>query len=186
MTPTESETVRRIGSNCSIELSQENITISTSGILPIPSPTTSTPIRNVLRRALSNHNQHSMNSYHLYDLHNNNNNQSSFSSATVSIHRMDPQEIANQLTLLESALFYQIPPYELIVTHKKKSPPAMYVKAMVQQSTLMAYWISNTIIGEVDAKIRVMVIKFWIKVADVSLFFIFFLFLKKINNNIIE
>ncbi|CAO3612031.1 unnamed protein product [Cunninghamella blakesleeana] len=176
ITPTESETVRRINNNCSIELSQENITISTSGILPIPSPTTSTPIRNVLRRALSNHNQHSMNNYHLHDLHNihsnNNNNNthsSSLSSATVSIHRMDPQEIANQLTLLESALFHQIPPYELMVTHKKKSPPALYVKAMVQQSTLMAYWISNTIIGEADAKIRVMVIKFWIKVADACL-----------------
>ncbi|KAI9302957.1 ras guanine nucleotide exchange factor domain-containing protein [Cunninghamella echinulata] len=168
-TTTGTETVKRKNSTCSIDLSHENITITTSGILPIPSPTSSTPIRNVLRRALSNHNnyQQSINSYHhhLQDLHINNSTQSS----TISIYRMDPQEIANQLTLLESALFYKVPPNELMVTHKKKNSPAMHVKAMVQQSTLMAYWITNTILGEIDTKIRVMVIKFWIKVADACL-----------------
>jgi hypothetical protein len=132
---------------------------------PYPSNTVSTPIRNAFRRALAHHHHHHNSS--LPSSCNPPQNDSTHLSS-ISIHRMDPQEIANQLTLMESTLFCQIPPSELMAAQKKKSAPALHVKAMVHQSTLLVYWISNTILGESDAKIRVMVIKFWIKVADVS------------------
>ncbi|CAO3598684.1 unnamed protein product [Absidia cylindrospora] len=155
-----------------------NVSISVSvAAAPLPSSTASTPIRNAFRRALNSHHHHhnqpsfsthpQQHRHHHHDNHHHNETGSHLSS--VSIHRMDPQEIANQLTLMESTLFCQIPPSELMAAQKKKSAPAMHVKAMVHQSTLLVYWISNTILGETDAKIRVMVIKFWIKVADACL-----------------
>ncbi|KAI8097536.1 ras guanine nucleotide exchange factor domain-containing protein [Halteromyces radiatus] len=143
-----------------------NVMISAAvAAAPLPSNTTSTPIRNALRRALASHHHHSssVSSHFIHPL------QESHHLSSIAIHRMDPQEIANQLTLMESTLFCQIPPSELMAAQKKKSAPAIHVKAMVHQSTLLVYWVSNTILGESDAKIRVMVIKFWIKVADACL-----------------
>ncbi|KAI8073143.1 hypothetical protein BC940DRAFT_250624 [Gongronella butleri] len=131
---------------------------------PCPSSTMSTPIRNVFRRARLSHGHGPtpMPTITTTAL--------STRLSTIAVYRMDPQEIANQLTLMESQLFCQIPPSELMATHKKKSaPPAVHVKAMVHRSTVLVYWISNTILVEMDTKVRVLVIKFWIKVADACL-----------------
>lgn len=54
---------------------------------------------------------------------------------------------------------------------KKKvgNSTAVHVKAMIHRSTQITKWVSDTILNESDAKKRAHMIKFWIKVGDVSL-----------------
>lgn len=54
---------------------------------------------------------------------------------------------------------------------KKKvgNSTAVHVKAMIHRSTQITKWVSDTILNETDAKKRAHMIKFWIKVGDVSL-----------------
>jgi hypothetical protein len=80
-------------------------------------------------------------------------------------------ELARQFTLMESTLFCQITPYEMIGQEFKKNAgesTAIHVKAMIQKSTQVSRWISDSILREQDAKRRSQMIKFWIKVGEVS------------------
>ncbi|CAO3589607.1 unnamed protein product [Absidia cylindrospora] len=91
--------------------------------------------------------------------------------ALVHINDFDCMELARQFTLMESALFCQITPYELIGQEFKKKvgqSTAIHIKAMIQTSTQVTSWISDSILREQDAKRRAQMIKFWIKVGDVS------------------
>ena len=53
---------------------------------------------------------------------------------------------------------------------KKKvgSSSAIHVKAMIQRSTQITSWVSDTILHESDVKKRAQMIKLWIKIGDVS------------------
>lgn len=89
----------------------------------------------------------------------------------VHISEFDPTELARQLTLMESSMFCQIEPSEMIGQEFKKKvgqSSAVHVKAMIQRSTQITSWVSDTILRETDAKKRAQMIKFWIKVGDVS------------------
>ncbi|ORX50455.1 ras GEF [Hesseltinella vesiculosa] len=161
MTLTVSDTEVQNAICHSVEQAQDNqITLSPALIAaPCPSSTASTPIRNVFRLARLHH-SHGPASTSTMASHAT----TSSRLTRIAVYRMDPQEIANQLTLMESTLFYAIPPSELIATQKKKSStPVLHVRAMVHRSTLLVYWISNTILDELDTKARVHAIKFWIK-----------------------
>ncbi|KAF7728337.1 hypothetical protein EC973_006278 [Apophysomyces ossiformis] len=113
-----------------------------------PSPHITRPLKNMLRKALSN--------------------QDSSSFSNVTLYRLDPLEVARQLTLMESALFCRIHPNEILAAQesRKTVSKSANVKTMIQRSTQIVYWISNTILREPDAKRRVNVIKYWIKVGD--------------------
>ncbi|CAO3613766.1 unnamed protein product [Cunninghamella blakesleeana] len=90
----------------------------------------------------------------------------------VHINDFDCLELARQFTLMESALFCQIKPYEMVGQEFKKKlgqSAAIHVKAMIQKSTQITSWITDTILREGDAKRRSQMIKFWIKVADCCL-----------------
>ncbi|CAO3594261.1 unnamed protein product [Absidia cylindrospora] len=90
----------------------------------------------------------------------------------VHINDFDCMELARQFTLMESALFCQITPYEMIGQEFKKKvgqSTAVHVKAMIQKSTHLTSWISDSILREQDAKRRAQMIKFWIKVGDCCL-----------------
>jgi hypothetical protein len=90
----------------------------------------------------------------------------------VHINDFDCMELARQFTLMESALFCQITPYELIGQEFKKKvgeSASIHVKAMIQKSTQVASWVSDSILREQDVKRRAQMLKFWIKVGDVSL-----------------
>lgn len=83
----------------------------------------------------------------------------------------EPVEIARQLTLMESCLFCQIQPNEMIGQEFKKKvgqSSAVHVKAMIQRSTQITSWVTDTILRESEFKKRAQMIKFWIKVGDVS------------------
>lgn len=105
-------------------------------------------LRNTLRKASS---QSSINGIHFNDI--------------------DPVELARQITILENNLFCCIQPNEMIGQEFKKkvgTSQAIHVKAMIQTSTQITSWISDTILHETDAKKRAHVLKYWIKVGDVS------------------
>ncbi|KAI8331211.1 hypothetical protein BC941DRAFT_439311 [Chlamydoabsidia padenii] len=90
----------------------------------------------------------------------------------VHINDFDCMELARQFTLMESALFCQITPYELIGQEFKKKvgqSTAIHVKAMIQKSTQVTSWVCDTILREQDAKRRAQMLKFWIKVGDCCL-----------------
>lgn len=92
-------------------------------------------------------------------------------SQQIHINDIDPVELARQLTLMENCLFCQIRANELIGQEFKKkvgTSQAVHVKAMIQKSTQITSWVSETILNEVDVKKRANVLKYWIKVGDVS------------------
>lgn len=92
-------------------------------------------------------------------------------SQQLHLNDIDPIELARQLTLMENHLFCQIRANELIGQEFKKKlgvSQAVHVKAMIQKSTQITSWVSDTILNEVDLKKRVHVLKYWIKVGDVS------------------
>ncbi|KAI8086523.1 ras guanine nucleotide exchange factor domain-containing protein [Halteromyces radiatus] len=106
-------------------------------------------LRNALRKAI---NQNNLNLVHVNDF--------------------DCMELARQFTLMESALFCQITPYEMIGQEFKKKvgqSTAIHVKAMIQKSTQVTSWISDSILREQEPKRRAQMLKFWIKVGDCCL-----------------
>ncbi|KAI7850568.1 ras guanine nucleotide exchange factor domain-containing protein [Circinella umbellata] len=89
--------------------------------------------------------------------------------SNIHINEFDTLELARQLTLMESSLFCQIQPNEMIGQEFKKkvgSSSAIHVKAMIQRSTQITSWVSDTILHESDVKKRAQMIKLWIKIGD--------------------
>jgi hypothetical protein len=84
-----------------------------------------------------------------------------------SILDFDPLELARQLTIIESRLFCDIQPEELLALEwtKKKDSRARNVKAMSTLSTDLANLVADTILHLEDAKKRAVIIKQWVKVA---------------------
>ncbi|KAG1046522.1 hypothetical protein G6F43_010996 [Rhizopus delemar] len=112
-----------------------------------PSSLMSKSTRNMIKKALS---QHNLGLVHLLDI--------------------EPVELARQITLLENGLFCQIEPFEIIGQgFKKKKSQAVHVKAMIQKSTQITSWISDSVLNEVDVKKRANLLKYWIKVGDACL-----------------
>ncbi|KAL9548851.1 hypothetical protein MBANPS3_005489 [Mucor bainieri] len=94
------------------------------------------------------------------------------SLAVVHVNDFDPTELARQLTLMENSLFCRIRPNEMIGQEFKKkvgTSQAVHVKAMIQRSTQITSWVSDTILNEADTKKRAQVLKYWIKVGDACL-----------------
>lgn len=92
----------------------------------------------------------------------------------VHVNRIHSVELARQLTLMENYLFCQIQANEMIGQEFKKktgTSHALHVKAMIQKSTQITCWVSDTILKEKDVKKRSNILKHWIKVGDVSVFF---------------
>ncbi|ORZ33355.1 ras guanine nucleotide exchange factor domain-containing protein [Catenaria anguillulae PL171] len=85
---------------------------------------------------------------------------------------IDPLELARQLTVRESQLLMAIQSYELLNQDfsKKNQPVALHVKAMVNFSTQLSSWVAESILLEADAKKRCVVVKYWIKVAELIAF----------------
>lgn len=85
----------------------------------------------------------------------------------VSLLDFSPVEMARQLTLLESRLYCQAPPEEVIESgmNGKKTP---HVKALITLSTTITGWVTDWILKEgFDLKRRIAVVKFFLKVGKV-------------------
>jgi son of sevenless-like protein len=110
------------------------------------------------------------------------------SISLIHVHDIDPVELARQITLMENNLFCRIRPNEMIGQEFKKkvgTSQAIHVKAMIQKSTQITSWVSDSILSESDAKKRAQVLKYWIKVGDVRILSTFSSYLSFILINII-
>lgn len=88
--------------------------------------------------------------------------------AAVPLLEFEPLEMARQLTLMESYLFCDVPPEEVIEVgiEGRRTP---HVKAISSLSTAITGWITDNILKEgLELKKRVAYIKFFIKVGRVS------------------
>ena len=87
---------------------------------------------------------------------------------------IDPTEFARQLTIIESRLYGKIKPTECLnkTWQKKLGPddpdPAANVKALILHSNQLTNWVAEMILNQSDVKKRVVVIKHFVTVADVS------------------
>ena len=87
---------------------------------------------------------------------------------------IDTTEFARQLTIIESRLYGKIKPTECLnkTWQKKVSPteadPATNVKALILHSNQLTNWVAEMILTQSDVKRRVVVIKHFVSVADVS------------------
>jgi hypothetical protein len=85
----------------------------------------------------------------------------------VSILEFSPIEMARQLTLLESRLYQELPPEEVLETGKgSKNTP--HINEIINLSTAITGWVTDFILKEgLDIKRRVAYIKFFLKVGKV-------------------
>ena len=87
---------------------------------------------------------------------------------------IDATEFARQLTIIESRLYAKIKPTECLnKTWQKKvgadePEPAANVKALILHSNQLTNWVAEMILTQSDVKKRVVVIKHFVAVADVS------------------
>jgi len=95
---------------------------------------------------------------------------------------IDVTEFARQLTIIESRLYGKIKPTECLnKTWQKKvgegePEPAPNVKALILHSNQMTNWVAEMILAQTDVKKRLVVIKHFVAVADVSFFFFLYPF----------
>lgn len=88
---------------------------------------------------------------------------------------IDPTEFARQLTIIESRLYGKIKPTECLNKRWQKKPgegepnPAPNIKALIEHSNQMTNWVAEMILAQGDVKKRVVVIKHFVSVGDVSL-----------------
>ena len=88
---------------------------------------------------------------------------------------IDPTEFARQLTIIESRLYGKIKPTECLnkTWQRKLGPddpePAANVKALILHSNQLTNWVAEMILNQSDVKKRVVVIKHFVSVADVSM-----------------
>lgn len=87
---------------------------------------------------------------------------------------IDVTEFARQLTIIESKLYGKIKPTECLNKRWQKKvgegepEPAPNVKALILHSNQMTNWVAEMILAQMDVRRRVMVIKHFVAVADVS------------------
>ena len=87
---------------------------------------------------------------------------------------IDATEFARQLTIIESRLYGKIKPAECLnkTWQRKVAPddpePAANVKALILHSNQLTNWVAEMILTQSDVKKRVVVIKHFVSVAEVS------------------
>lgn len=92
-------------------------------------------------------------------------------ATSINVTDFDPLELARQLTLMESKVYCAISPEELLgqeFSKKAGVSNAVHVKSMSSLSTHITGWISACILGEGDARKRTQLVKFFVKLGDVS------------------
>ena len=92
---------------------------------------------------------------------------------------IDPVEMANQLTLMDSRLFNAITPRELVGQEwsRKSGSLAVNVRAMSTLATQITTWVQELILFEEDTKKRASAMKYFMKVADVIFLSSFLIFI---------
>jgi len=89
-----------------------------------------------------------------------------------SVTDVDPLELARQLTIMESRVYCSIRPEELLGSPSSGSNSSGKregsVRKMSALSTRLTGWIAETILGETDQKRRTSLVKYFVKLGEVS------------------
>lgn len=88
--------------------------------------------------------------------------------SAISVTDFDPLELARQLTTMECTLYCSISSEEVLETGQSGGTYPGNVKAVTSLSTVITGWVAEGILDEPDTKKRTALVKFFIKVADVS------------------
>jgi len=89
--------------------------------------------------------------------------------ASISVMDFDTTELARQLTIMECDLYCAIQPEEILETGQQGAKPAVNVEGVTSLSTATTGWVAECILSETDIKKRSLIIKFFIKLADVRI-----------------
>lgn len=90
--------------------------------------------------------------------------------SSINVTDFDALELARQLTIMECNLYCAIQPAEILETGQEGATSPVNVRAVSSLSTAITGWVAESILSEPDIKKRTLLIKFFIKVAEVSLF----------------
>jgi son of sevenless-like protein len=90
----------------------------------------------------------------------------------ISITDFDALELARQLTVIECNLYCAIQPEEILESGQEGAAPPVNVRAISSLSTAITGWVAESILNEPDLKKRTLLVKFFVKVADVRGLFI--------------
>ena len=86
----------------------------------------------------------------------------------ISVTDFDALELARQLTIMECNLYCAIQPDEILETGQEGVKSPVNVRAVSSLSTAITGWVAESILSEPDIKKRTLLVKFFVKVADVS------------------
>ena len=85
----------------------------------------------------------------------------------ITITDFDALELARQLTVVECNLYCAILPEEILESGQEGATPPVNVRAISSLSTAITGWVAESILNEPDIKKRTLLVKFFVKVADV-------------------
>ena len=88
--------------------------------------------------------------------------------ANIAITDFDALELARQLTIMECNLYCAIQPEEILESGQEGATLPVNVRAVSSLSTVITGWVAESILNEPDIKRRTALVKFFVKVADVS------------------
>jgi hypothetical protein len=87
---------------------------------------------------------------------------------SISITDFDCVELARQLSIMESNVFCAIQAEEILEGGQEGCKPPVNVRAVTSLSTVITGWVAESILNEGDLKRRTTLVKYFIKLADVS------------------
>ncbi|TEB18406.1 cell division control protein 25 [Coprinellus micaceus] len=87
---------------------------------------------------------------------------------SISITDFDALELARQLTIMECELYCAIQPNEILESGTEGAAPPVNVRAVSSLSTVITGWVAESILDELDLKKRTLLVKFFVKLADVT------------------
>ena len=87
---------------------------------------------------------------------------------SISITDFDCLELARQLSIMESNLFCAIQAEEILEDGQEGRKPPVNVRAVTSLSTVITGRVAESILNEGDLKRRIILVKYFIKLADVS------------------
>lgn len=88
--------------------------------------------------------------------------------ANISVTDFDALELSRQLTIMECNLYCAIQPEEILETGQEGAKSPVNVRAVSSLSTAITGWVAESILSEPDIKKRTVLVKFFVKVAEVS------------------
>jgi son of sevenless len=94
--------------------------------------------------------------------------------ANISVTDFDALELSRQLTIMECNLYCAIQPEEILETGQEGAKSPVNVRAVSSLSTAITGWVAECILSEPDIKKRTLLVKFFVKVAEVSIYFLYF------------